>query len=386
VKISIILTLLLIPLTGIAFADTTDDAEMLLDELTKFKDDYVRIMCLMIPTDSQPDECLNLPSEAQPEYAGLSNIEMMEKFFKQMIESNKRIEENPMLEIDYFSLPKDQILKKFKEDMIVTNQIIHEISVGLSELEYRGFTITPIRSFDQECIPYQDLIMDEPQLELPKSTASEFEIHKWISEFDEILYQHSLLMEWQVGENFENVTAEQDKKILREFKEPIDNLNHAVKQLKEQRSLENIQAVRDALEQIENFPEIYTKKIILSMVDADPETGELIITTSIKSLNYFEDEFENSECMKSSHSSNIEEMEQLKQEPQLESPLQFVEYRVDSIPSPNEQMEMGIFSQSVTCSDGLELLMRPGLESSACVKPSSVEKLLERDWMFPDLI
>ena len=45
--------------------------------------------------------------------------------------------------------------------------------------------------------------------------------------------------------------------------------------------MENIQAVRDALEQIENFPEIYTKKIILSMIDADPETGELIITTSI---------------------------------------------------------------------------------------------------------
>ena len=150
-------------MTGIAFADINDDAEMMLDELKKYEDDYVRIVCLMIPTDSQPDKCLNLPSEAHPEYAGLSNIEMMETFFKQIIESNKRIEENPPLwEIDYLSLPKDQIFKKFVEDMTMTNQIIHEISVGLSELEYRGFTFTPIRSFDQECIRYQDLIMGNP--------------------------------------------------------------------------------------------------------------------------------------------------------------------------------------------------------------------------------
>lgn len=385
-KIPVIMALLLIPMTGVAFADVEEDAVSLLDDMEKYKDDYVRIMCLMFPVDSLPEQCLNLPSEAHPEYAGLSNIDMMEKFFKKLIESNKRLEEKPVLEIDdYFSLPKDQVLKKFKEDIAVTNEIIHEISVGLSELEHRGFTITPIRAFDQECIPYQDLIMDEPQLELPKSTASEFEIYKWISEFDKILYEHSLLMEWQTGENFENVSSEEDKQILNDFKKSIDNLNNSVIQLKEKRSLENIQAIRDALEQIENYPEIYSDKIVLSIVDADSETGELIITTSIESRNYFEDDYDNSKCMNSQITSS-DEFEQVKQEPQMDSPLQFVEYRIDSIPSPNEQKDLGVFSQSIVCSDGKELLMRPNLDSSACVKSTSVEKLLERGWLLPDLV
>ena len=50
------------------------------------------------------------------------------------------------------------------------------------------------------------------------------------------------------------------------------------------------------------------------------------------------------------------------------------------IPSPREQMELGISSANVVCKPDLTLVIRANSETPACVKSSSSEKLLENGW------
>ncbi len=50
------------------------------------------------------------------------------------------------------------------------------------------------------------------------------------------------------------------------------------------------------------------------------------------------------------------------------------------IPSPNEQMELGISSANVVCKSGLTLIIRAHSETPACVKSSSSEKLIQKGW------
>lgn len=50
------------------------------------------------------------------------------------------------------------------------------------------------------------------------------------------------------------------------------------------------------------------------------------------------------------------------------------------IPSPNEQMELGISSANVVCKSGLTILIRAHSETPVCVKVSSSEKLLQKGW------
>ena len=69
--------------TSSAFAVTSDLMEWSKNELTKWTDDYTRIFCLMFSSYlvSPSEICDNLTSEAQPEFVGLSDAEVFEKFF-----------------------------------------------------------------------------------------------------------------------------------------------------------------------------------------------------------------------------------------------------------------------------------------------------------------
>ena len=49
-------------------------------------------------------------------------------------------------------------------------------------------------------------------------------------------------------------------------------------------------------------------------------------------------------------------------------------------PPPLKQISQGISPDSVTCTEGLELVLKKSNGLPACVKPSSVEKLIERGW------
>ena len=51
----------------------------------------------------------------------------------------------------------------------------------------------------------------------------------------------------------------------------------------------------------------------------------------------------------------------------------------ESISSPRQQMNEGIFSHEITCKEGLELIFKPN-DSPACVKQSTAEKLIQRGW------
>ena len=48
--------------------------------------------------------------------------------------------------------------------------------------------------------------------------------------------------------------------------------------------------------------------------------------------------------------------------------------------SPLKQIAKGISPHDVTCKDGMSLIFKVSDGNSACVKPSSVSKLIERDW------
>ena len=59
------------------------------------------------------------------------------------------------------------------------------------------------------------------------------------------------------------------------------------------------------------------------------------------------------------------------------------EHTVNSIsyfPPPLKQIASGISPENVTCTEGLELIMKKSNGIPACVKPSSVSKLIERGW------
>ena len=49
-------------------------------------------------------------------------------------------------------------------------------------------------------------------------------------------------------------------------------------------------------------------------------------------------------------------------------------------PSPLKQIQNGVNPTSVTCTEGMELVLKFSDGSPACIKPSSAEKLIERGW------
>ena len=50
------------------------------------------------------------------------------------------------------------------------------------------------------------------------------------------------------------------------------------------------------------------------------------------------------------------------------------------IPSPKDQMELGISSANIVCKPGLNLIIRASSETPACVKSTSSEKLIHKGW------
>ena len=55
-------------------------------------------------------------------------------------------------------------------------------------------------------------------------------------------------------------------------------------------------------------------------------------------------------------------------------------YGVAYFSPPLKQIQNGIDPSDVTCTEGLELVMKSSNGQPACIKPSSVEKLIERGW------
>ena len=55
-------------------------------------------------------------------------------------------------------------------------------------------------------------------------------------------------------------------------------------------------------------------------------------------------------------------------------------YGIAYFPPPLKQIQDGTDPSDVTCTEGLELVMKFSSGQPACVKPSSVEKLIERGW------
>ena len=55
-------------------------------------------------------------------------------------------------------------------------------------------------------------------------------------------------------------------------------------------------------------------------------------------------------------------------------------YGVAFFPPPLKQIQDGVEPDKVTCTEGLELILKLSNGNPACIKPTSSEKLIERGW------
>ena len=55
-------------------------------------------------------------------------------------------------------------------------------------------------------------------------------------------------------------------------------------------------------------------------------------------------------------------------------------YSIAYFPPPLKQIQDGTEPTNVTCTEGLELVLKLSNGKPACIKPSSVDKLIERGW------
>ena len=132
-------------------------------------------------------------------------------------------------------------------------------------------------------------------------------------------------MSWQVGEDFSNVSLEEDKIILSEYKSAIEKLNGAVLQFKENKNIENMQEIRYGLSDIEDIPKKYERGWIHSLVDFDPDQFEILLETRITEENFYERDFKNSKCLNPGQTAGMTSQVDL-EESQLEYSLKFVSY------------------------------------------------------------
>jgi len=58
----------------------------------------------------------------------------------------------------------------------------------------------------------------------------------------------------------------------------------------------------------------------------------------------------------------------------------FADSSEEKIPSPNQQMRLGVNSNDVVCDYGLSLMLKLSTNTSACVKALTASKLIERGW------
>ena len=65
------------------------------------------------------------------------------------------------------------------------------------------------------------------------------------------------------------------------------------------------------------------------------------------------------------------------------NPLSFVDINsIAYFPPPLKQIADGVAPENVTCTEGLELVIKLSNGLPACIKPSSVSKLIDRGWAF----
>jgi carboxymethylenebutenolidase len=65
------------------------------------------------------------------------------------------------------------------------------------------------------------------------------------------------------------------------------------------------------------------------------------------------------------------------------------EHSIAYFPPPLQQIKNGVKATDVTCTEGLELVLKQSNGQPACIKPSSVAKLIERGWaihVLPDYV
>jgi len=92
------------------------------------------------------------------------------------------------------------------------------------------------------------------------------------------------------------------------------------------------------------------------------------------------EETSEAESMSEEETSETEMTEEIAEEEMTEETMEEETMMMTQVQSPRKQMDEGVEAEDVVCKEGLELIIKASTGSAACVKPSSVEILLDRGW------
>ena len=359
----------------------------------EYGEDMTRLFCLLLATgDLEP--CSEIPSNANPEFSGISNVQFLEKFFHF---SHDATLETLELEIssDDFWLSDDYSEEvwnqKFVSQMKKVNQIIHEFTSYTEELQYRGFVFEPLYFFDESCEVQYNVLLHEPEPSFPQSKAPEIEIIKWLIEDKDKFNEWVLMVNWELGDNLSNVESDLDKEFFSEFNTVVSNLDVRIRDYQENRNQQSLDQLRIAIEKLEKFSEENKEITILSEIYFDDEIDSLDIRTQKISENYF-GSFD-SECREKISDDKVREimtdteiLNATHEKAALTDSLEYIEYKMEDPPSPKIQSSYGILPDSVACKENFQLILKPNLESSACVSSQTNSVLIQRGWISPEII
>lgn len=359
----------------------------------EYGQDMARLFCLLFAIgDLEP--CAQIPSNSNPEFLGVSNVQLLQNFLQ-----FSHVSTLETLELDIsseeFWLSDDfseetwnqQYVSNFKK----INEIMREFSSYTEELQYRGFVFEPLYFFDESCEVQYTVLLHEPEPSFPQSNSNEIEIIKWLMEDKDRISEWVLMVDWELGPNLSNVESDLDKEFFSEFYTVVSNLDDRIRDYQENRNQQSLNQLRKAIEDLEKFSEKNKEIMILSEIYFNDQTSSLEIKTQKISENYFGSY--DSNCREMISDDKIREimteseiLNTTHEQTTLADSLEYIEYKMEEPPSPKVQSSYGILPEAVSCKENFQLILKPNLESSACVSSQTNSILIQRGWISPDMV
>jgi len=394
-KFSIIILIVLA--ASIQFGISFGVAELLDDDpyysSEQYGEDMARIFCMSV-SSFDLDPCADIPVNSNPEFQGISDVKLLQNFFIFSFESTPKALELKISSDEFWlsdDIPNEEWNQQYVSDMKKMGEITSELSSYMEELQYRDFVFESIYYFDESCEVQYDILLHEPKLSIPQSNSTEIELIKWLIDDKKKFEEWILMLEWAQGPALENVESDIDKQFFSEFYSIITNLDEGITNFQDNRNQQSLNQLRNALEDLENFSNSNKEIMILSEIDFDDQTSILEVNTQMIPENYFESfdsicrKIQNDEGLRE-NPIDLEIFEVTQEQTTLSYSLEFIEYRMDTPPSPYVQLSYGVSPESVTCKDNFELILKPNMESSVCVTPKTNTVLIQRGWISPEMI
>ncbi|EIJ66332.1 hypothetical protein BD31_I1503 [Candidatus Nitrosopumilus salaria BD31] len=381
-----------------------------MEKMIESKDGVMTVFCAIIMECDENILGMMEPLQRHPDLVLLNDGELFEKMILDEIQT---LDKYDALSIDYVSLDfqdfftnnekinDPKLMNDLKKVIDLQYESMNDLSLIITELKHREYVFHPMFTNDQEClkVPY----IEFPGIELPDVTYSKSELLAWSNENEQKITQYNEFTNWFYGENYENVPSLDDKNKLKNLNIILNDFEESVVKFEENQNSENLENLKKILSDINDISEEYVGKFLLISFDISEDHDELLITVSIESEGYLKSNFAE-KCLKDYVSELTSENSVQKidaSHSQLSAPITFLSYDekssllsedsasglvnsdsskfVMSDQSSKKQLSSEIPSENIKCENGMKLIFKYD-DSPACVKPETVEKLLERGW------